>query len=502
MPKLYLLNHRIVPTPSMIYSGVPFGTEMLYGLALALGAESSAKLLHFGFGAAAAAAIYSWCKKHVNRKAAILAALLFYSAPMVCFESTVAMVELAMTFYVLLAALVVLDAIQAETATPDAKALVLAGTLAGFAVGTKYNAGLYVPVLALPLIYRNHRDGAVGARALARQLALFFASAALAFAPWALKNWLFYHDPVFPFFCRFFKGNPVANAAGLSRDAYVRNIGAAFTTWAGFKDLLTGLWNPYAHNIDSYVGPALEIGLPWLLLARWQSVKQRSLVIMVAGIWLAWALHTSLPRFIMPAIPLFCILVAEALCRADMPRKLRALLIGFTGYTIVITMAAIFMMLADPGTWKVAYGRMTKPEYLLHEHPSYKAPYYAGVEFINRNLPQDAVVLFVGEERGFYCERKFITASVFDVNPLTDLAESSANEDVLLANLRGRGIDYLLVNAGSSHYADWRKGLSPKALLRYENLLKNKARLLFEHNKQYSPDDRSWVQVFKLGDSI
>ncbi|MEK7689866.1 MAG: hypothetical protein AAB425_02475, partial [Bdellovibrionota bacterium] len=81
MPKLYLLHKQIIPTPSMIYSGVPFATEMLYGLSLSLGTETLAKLIHYGFGVAIAGAIYSWCQKFINRKAALLATLLFYSAP-------------------------------------------------------------------------------------------------------------------------------------------------------------------------------------------------------------------------------------------------------------------------------------------------------------------------------------------------------------------------------------------------------------------------------------
>jgi len=72
MPRLYLLEHRIVPTPNMIYSGIPFGTEMLYGLGLALGSDSVAKLIHYGFGVAVAATIYSWSKSLGNRKVAIL----------------------------------------------------------------------------------------------------------------------------------------------------------------------------------------------------------------------------------------------------------------------------------------------------------------------------------------------------------------------------------------------------------------------------------------------
>lgn len=499
MPELYLLHQRIVPTPHMIYSGVPFATEMLYGLGLALGSETLAKLIHFGFGAATAAAIYGWCKRNVNGGAALLATLLFYSAPMVCFASSVATIELSLAFYLLVAALLIVEAAEREDSAQDAGLLLLSGTLAGLAFGTKYNAGLYVPALALPLVYRQIRAETFGAKTLIKQLAFFFGSAALVSSPWLIKNWLFYHNPTYPFLNDFFGGSAAADVAGLRRDAHARDIVLTFTTWTGFKDLIAGVWDPHGQRMDSYVGPALEIGLPWLFLARWKPPKHRGLLIVLAGLWLAWALHTTLSRFIMPAVPIYCILVASAPWLIELPRRLRFVVVGVFCYAMTISMARTFLMLSQPGAWKVAYGRAAKSEYLLHEHPSYNAPYYAGTKFINETLPKDATVLFIGEERGFYCERKFITASVFDVNPMSDSADSAADADALLEKLRQKGITHLLVNTGSEHYQLWLAGLGGENLRKYEALLTHKAKLIFNHKRDV-PNDRSWIQVYELQD--
>lgn len=497
LPKLYLLHHRIVPTPNMVYSGVPFGTEMLYGLGLALGTETLAKLIHYGFGVSIAAAIYSWCRKFGDRRVALLAALLFYSAPLVCFASSVAKVELSMTFYLLLAGLLNVEVAQRDDHAGDAGLLLLSGLLAGSAFGAKYNAGLYVPVLALPLAYRRLRTERFELRALGKELGIFFGSAALASSPWLIKNWFFYHDPTYPFLGALFNASVSADVAGLKADAHARDIVLAFTTWPGFKELIAGLWDPAAHAMDGYVGPVLEIGLPWLLLARWRSTRHRALLMLLAGIWLAWALHSTLSRFVLPAVPIYCILVASAIWLIDLPRPLRLLTAGVFYCAITISMTRAFLMLAQPGTWKVTFSRAAKTDYLLHEHPSYKAPYYAGARFVNENLPRDATVLFIGEERGFYCERKFVTASMFDVNPAADLAASSADADELLAGLSRTGITHLLVNAGSEHYQRWLEGLGPEPRRTYEDLLKRKAELIFNHAHDL-PNDRSWVQVYRL----
>ncbi|MHB2026003.1 MAG: ArnT family glycosyltransferase [Elusimicrobiota bacterium] len=499
MPKLYLLEHRIVPTPSMIYSGIPFGTEMLYGLGLAFGSGSIANLIHYGFGAAIAATIYSWSKNLANRKVAILATLLFYSVPMVCFESGRAMVELAMTFYLFVAALIILEVAGRESLELETKPLIMAGALAGFGFSTKYNAGLYIPALALPLIFKKAQIEESRWKSLAKNLSLFFGSAAIVASPWLIKNWFFYRNPVYPFLHNVFSGSLAANSAGLESDAHPRNLIATVSTWAGLKDFFLGILDLRLHgNIADNIGPGLEVGLPWLFLVRWKSTMHKRLLLLVVGIGLAWALHTTMPRFIMPAIPLFCILVAAAVCLIDLPRQLRFILIGFFGYTVTISMPAAFMVLADPGTWKVAYGRISESDYLLHEHPGYDAPYYAGVQFINQNLPQDATVLFIGEERGFYCERKFITASVFDINPLVTLADAASNSSDLANMLQREGITHLLINAGSEHYQAWLKTLSPESQSKFEGLLSRNTQLLFEDKKEYAPNDRSWVQVYKI----
>lgn len=497
MPKLYLLHQRIVPTPNMLYSGIPLGTEMLYGLGLSLGTETAAKLIHFGFGVATAAAVYLWCRKYVNRKAGLFAALLFYSAPMVCFAGSVAKVELAMTFYLLLAAFLVLEAVDQEDVSLNAKSVLLAGVFAGLAFGTKYNAGLYIPVLALPLLYKQIQAERFDAKLFFKQAALFFGAAALVSSPWLIKNWLFFHNPTYPFLNDFFGTASSADVAGLRADAHARNIAGIFTTWSGFKNLFLDVWNPHGQNMDSYAGPALEIGLPWLFLVRWKATKHRGLLIVLAGLWTVWALHTTLSRFLLPAVPIFSILVASALCLIQLPRPLRALVLAAFYYTVTISMARTFLMLARPGAWKVAYGRAAKSDYLLHEHPAYTAPYYSGVQFINENLAPDATVLFIGEERGYYCERKFITASMLDVNPMQELAATAPDTETLLAKLKQKGVTHLLINTGSEHYQRWLSGLGRENLGKYEALLNAKAELLFNH-KQDTPNDRSWVQVYRL----
>jgi hypothetical protein len=51
------------------------------------------------------------------------------------------------------------------------------------------------------------------------------------------------------------------------------------------------------------------------------------------------------------------------------------------------------------------------------------------------------------------------------------------------------------------HYQTWLKSLSPNSLSKFKDLLSHNALLLFEHNKEYARNDRSWVQVYEIANA-
>ncbi|MCX5797416.1 MAG: phospholipid carrier-dependent glycosyltransferase [Elusimicrobia bacterium] len=496
LPKLYLLAHRIVPTPTMLYSGIPFGTEMLYGLGLGLADERLAKLIQCGFGIATAGAVFCWCRSRMRRSAAILAALLFYCAPMVCFESGVAKVELACAFYTLLAVFAMLEAQERPAGNSRYQFLTLAGIFAGLSVSTKYNAGLYMFMLPIPLIYRCIR-GQQTRRALGMELGVFLGLALMTASPWFLKNAVFYGNPIYPFLNHLWGNNLSVNAAGLASDAGARDLVQAFTTLAGVKDFFAGIWSP-AWPLDNVAGIAFQILLPWVFLARPEPARRRSMMLIMVGIWLAWALHTRMPRFLLPALPVLAVLSAEAVFLPEFPRFLRYFTIGAVYGTLILTLGgAVFVWYAQ-GLWSVAFRFSGRDSYLSHPHHSYLRPYYAGTKYINANTPVDSKVLFLGEERGFYSERRFITASVFDVNPIIGWADSASDGAALLEKLKVGGISHLLVNRAAPRYYEMIQSMSSSGRSAYEALLAKHARLIFDDRHDSDPNDLSWVQVYAL----
>lgn len=492
LPKLFLLEGRILPTNNMIFSGVPLGTEMIYGLSLALADERLAKIVNCGIGVAIALTIYRWCRIRANSKCALIGAALFYMSPMVIFENWAAQIELAWTFYTLLSVMALMEATHETDAALSRRRLVLAGMLAGFAVSTKYNALAYLIVLPIPLLQRT-ADGRHDMAAFVRRTMMFWGIALFVASPWFLKNWYFYGNPAYPFLQWMFPHGLQLELTSFVSETR-RNLLLAATTWVGLRDFFLDLW---IHDwpMDSYMGLPIKFSLPWIVLSRWRSAEHGGLFSVIAGLWLVWALQTRLPRYLYPALPLVCMLGALAIMRAESPRLLRGLAVAGSCFLLLHSLQGAIASWYKQGLWAVTFGKATKDEYLLASHPSFFESSYAGVRFINAALRPDARVLFIGDERGFYCERRFVAASVYDRNPIVELANESSALAGFQKMLGSAGISHLLLNRGSSKYQRILEQMTPHGRQLFEELLQKQAKALFEHRPI---DGSGWVQVYEL----
>ena len=96
IPKLYLQSHSIyhIPGGLLYYSDMPKLVEMIYTAALAFGSEITAKMIHYFFGVLSLITIFLLGKKYLSQKTALISVLIFYSNPVVSWQSTTAFVDL------------------------------------------------------------------------------------------------------------------------------------------------------------------------------------------------------------------------------------------------------------------------------------------------------------------------------------------------------------------------------------------------------------------------
>jgi len=81
----------------------------------------------------------------------------------------------------------------------------------------------------------------------------------------------------------------------------------------------------------------------------------------------------------------------------------------------------------------------TKDQYLNRAIQAYPA-----LNYINRHLPEEAVILFIGETRNFYCKRKCISPSAHDIQPIIPILRNAQNPEQAARILQQKGITHIL----------------------------------------------------------
>ena len=303
VPAVYVREHAIVPVPEEYRSVWAHNMEMLYTLSLLVAGQPLPGLLHLSMSVISLVFVAFIGQRMGGRRAGYLAAVLFYSAPLVTFEAGAAYNGIAVTAFVLGSVYCFLRWWQ----TDEAQWLPLAGLLAGLAVGTKLNACLVLLPLGL-LVF-----GAVVARhgASRHAAALFLgvgAPALIAALPWLVRDWLWTGNPVFPYLNSLFHSKLWVDAS-------------TWENWSHFgkgHDLLSLLRLPWDMVVTGRAfaeagamgaGGLSLLALPWLYLGDVAQRNTRLGLALVAGCSLAlWFAIGPYLRLFIVGFPLLAIL--------------------------------------------------------------------------------------------------------------------------------------------------------------------------------------------------
>lgn len=287
---------RIVDDVCLYVSPYPWGTELLFSYGLALKGGIAAKLVHFGFGALSALAVYALGARTAGRRAALLATAAFVVTPTVLWEATTAYIELATAFFVLLALMWVLQYVE-QRSLP---VLVLAGTFLGFALSTKHLAVIAAVPLAAIVLWASGGGGRL--RRLA-PVALLTAVAVLPALPWYVRAQVQAGNPVFPVLYDVFGAD--ARRWDAASDAGLARFQDRFGQGHGLFALLKLPWSTTMHGA-AFGG---SIGLAYLMfvpLAVHRRIPKPVLLIglFCLGYLLLWAspISSLQLRFLVPVL--------------------------------------------------------------------------------------------------------------------------------------------------------------------------------------------------------
>lgn len=503
LPKLYLLRGGLSATPENIYSGLPLGVQLLYGMGLSLAGEDLTAFLHAFFGLSAAVGLYACVSRAAGARAGALAALLFYACPLVEYASWACGVDLASAFYVT-AALCVMTGGAGDAPGREGGRSLVAGLLVGFAAGTKFNVAPVGLALVLGHAWLERRAGRGWRGPL-----LMAAAAAAATAPWLLKNAALYGNPFFPFLRGAFGGPEPADWRAFLEAAGSRDLARTFTTWQGFKEFVSlpaeatmGTW-----PLGDWPGPVFAALFPAALAVRWgagegEPPAWRLAAGMAALGFASWWLASSLVRYLVPALPLVAAAVALAVERGAWPRLLRAAAWTAAFVGTLLATQCVWRQGAGIGQWAFLRGETTREAYLGTQRVTYGLPYFAAAQWVNANLPPKAKVLLLGESRAFYLERDFVAATVYDHNPFWAAAAAAADGAALREALRGHGVTHVLMSVRQLHFRHDSPGVFPRdaaAAEAVDDFLRRWVDVLWEERDDAGARQR-WLIVYRLRD--
>jgi hypothetical protein len=474
-PARYLRDGRIAAYADNHFLGFPQGAEVLYGMAIGLfNRDTAAAPLHLWFGVLSLLGIggivHRYTGRHAGRAAAWLACALPLTAWSVWLLFGWAYVDLAMMAYGM-AVLVV-----ASLADGDADAVsdrlrlrvwVLLGALIGLALGVKYTALGLAVMVGVWALGRLPRGGwAHTLRAVLWVGVLMGGAAAVLYLPWALKGWLLYQNPVYPFVF-----------GGLNWDSLRTN------TFSGGQGLwgTGGAWQllilPLAatiNGVEKGVGFSASMGpwlltVPLLLLIAWRGLDTQARDLARLALGLAWPAlaywivlaaaspiggQTRLMLFALPVAAVLSALTLYGLLRSFAPPRawLRPLVWSVLAASLGISAWGALRQAAQQGVGPYLVGQASRAA-ILQEGLGV----YASMMAHLATLPDGARVLFLFESKSYHCPPAITCTPdvLFDnwARPLRlGVAQTAAQ---LRDQWRAQGVDYVLVfNVGYDFWRD------------------------------------------------
>ncbi len=389
LPRVWIDAGRLVDVPEQIQSYYYLGAEMNFTAAMLLAGQVAAKLVSLSYLGLAVAAVYVLARRAFSARTAVIAVALFGTTPAVAWQGSTTYVDVAVTLYVTLAVLAALSA-RRDNSLPF---VLIAGALAGLAVGTKLTAVLAVVPIALFMI------ATAAPRRRMRTSVAFAATATLALAPWPILRYVQTGNPVFPLLNGLFQ-SPLWPPVNMRFALGDFGVG---TNLAGFAEL------PFAFTYlgqkfdDGAVGAAFGVGLlllPLAIVFHRRSPDARAIALLSIATFAAWAVSAQYARYVLPIVGMLSVLAGaafESLSRSA--TRLVRVTAGVMPAVLVVSTFPLLLFLypkvAGHIPYAVAIGIESRDDYLTRTLPTYGA-----LQVLGRIAGSDSNVLIASYRAG------------------------------------------------------------------------------------------------------
>jgi len=462
IPKLWLMNGGFYETKWADFSYYPMNLNLLYMIPLYFKNDIVPNFIHMAFGIGTAWLIYIYLNSKFNSIAALLGVLVFASTPIVLRMSTVAYVDLGLTFFTTGS---VLAFIHWRTGGyKEIKWLLISSIAMGLALGTKYNALIAWMFLSSAIVFLYARETGAQWRAI-RYGIVFFLISLIVFSPWLIKNLFLTGNPLYPLFAGLFN----SGVNNIIPDGSIISVvpGNAKMGMFQLREMLYGetFWETLLIPIrfffqgqdysgryfDGVLNPIVIVLVPFAFMKKsFYDHKLYFVFFSVFFVLAAFFLDQLYIRYILPVIPFLSILTVMGIvniyfwisARSGSARAVCAcialIILLVSGAKNVFYLKQYFQGIA-PANYVL--NRETRDDYLKRHLKS-----YAAMDYINRYTPPDSRIrlLFLAR-RGYYLDRIYEDDPTYGMNVIRRLAASSGQDKAFRKSLDYLACTHLLI---------------------------------------------------------
>ena len=433
-PEMYLFEHKIFAEPQNFLWHMPLGLEMVFLPAWGFGGIEVAKMVNLGVLIVLAGFIWNIARRFdAEKRQSVGAWGAFWamSAGFLIEQAWQGKNDIALAMFLAGAVYCLLEYLEGKR-----RFLIGAGLLLGMAVAVKYSALLYVAAGLLALLavagYRRTRGG----------LLPLVIAGVIPMLGWLGANWLYLGNPFHPFLYGIFHGLAWDASLQSSWSESARRVAAmsAGGEWGWIKSLPGMLGDP---NGGSMV---LLAFLPLVLLRS--GGKEYGFIKYLMGFaFLLWLPFRETGRYLYPVLPLLGAMMGPV----SLPefgyspwKRVRGLLWG-----LLLVLAGINSVSIIRGNgWKYFAG--------ISNRDGYKAESYGSWDsmrrWINSRVPERGRVLFVGEPRRLWMERRVLSYGPVYLPVIWKAVRESGNAGEVARKMRQAGITHIVYNQITAEY--------------------------------------------------
>ena len=440
-PWIWLADGSVHPIPRNWYSYMPVNASLLYSYGLRVFGPWSAQAVHWWCGCVTVLAVAQLAGRAGRRSAALCGVVVFATTPTFLRLTTVAGSDLAVTVF---AAGAWLGLIQtAGGGTRASRWWVFSGVCVGLAMGAKYTAvgTVAIPVAAAAVaLHRPWRANRNRTQMISGG-SLAFVASLVAFAPWAVRNFVAVGNPLFPF-----ANGPFKEILKVPFEAAER-----YSAWlSGFdfsvRHIFDGLdFGTFSGQMDGFptIG-LLYLGLVLLVPVCWRrldpDLRAPLLIGMIAG-YTFWIVNLHVHRYVVPVLVPGAALIGAALADTveGASRKTRAGLISLLAVAISWNLSTTVS--------REGLDRLGSTLGVVDEEEILKswASSYVALDAV-RSLPDDSKIYLLAEARALGFERPVVIEHPFGTPLILELARQSRDPGDMGTALSAEGVTHVLAN--------------------------------------------------------